>query len=210
MIFRRHFGIKKEFILVNGDDGILEIGNSIQTICFSIIAVKNLIEFTQEAIFYFDSEPTEQGNKIQKVITRGEENIFLIADDDSGNKSIKLIQEVHDINHTIVVFGNAFEIIEFQDSLCSIALYIIAPTLFQYTSLMRFFNELLKEEDSITKFDNWCLNDVSESSDWTYLLIKKLLPNSQKKQEELSLLIFMNIEFLQSYYPMFYTIHRPI
>ena len=209
MIFRKHFGIKKEFILVNGDEGILEIGTSIKTICFSIIAVKNLIEFTQEVIFYFDSEPTET-NKIQKVLTRGEENIFLIADEDNGNKSIKLIQEVQDIPQTNVVFENPFELIEFQDALCSVALFIIAPTLFQYTNLMRFFHELLKEEDSITKFDNWCLNDVSESSNWTYLLIKKILPNSEKKQEELSLLIFMNIQFLQSYYPLFYTIHRPI
>ena len=209
MIFRKHFGIKKEFILVNGDEGILEIGTSIKTICFSIIAVKNLIEFTQEVIFYFDSEPTET-NKIQKVLTRGEENIFLIADEDNGNKSIKLIQEVQDIPQTNVVFENPFELIEFQDALCSVALFIIAPTLFQYTNLMRFFHELLKEEDSITKFDNWCLNDVSESSNWTYLLIKKILPNSEKKQEVLSLLIFMNIQFLQSYYPLFYTIHRPI
>ena len=213
MIFRRHFGIKKEFISVNGADGILQIGNSTTTISLSIIGVKNLIEFIQDVIFFFDADPVTE---IQKVITRGEENIFLIAHQENGKRKIKLYQQKGNIDNTIdsrltdIVFENSFEIIEFQDALCCMSLYIIAPTLFQYTNLIRFFKELVKEQESITKFDDWCVSDVSEPSNWIYLLIKKLLPQSENKQEELSLLIFMNIEFLQSYYTMFYTIHQQI
>ena len=150
MIFRRHFGIKKEFISVNGADGILQIGNSTTTISLSIIGVKNLIEFIQDVIFFFDADPVTE---IQKVITRGEENIFLIAHQESGKRKIKLYQQKGNIDNTIdsrltdIVFENSFEIIEFQDALCCMSLYIIAPTLFQYTNLIRFFKELVKEQE---------------------------------------------------------------
>jgi len=81
--------------------------------------------------------------------------------------------------------------------------------LFEYTNLLRFFKRLSEDDDiSIDNFNNWCSTDISNSKDDKNKIIQNLLPESTVKQEELSLLIFMNIEFLQTYYIMYYTLTR--
>ena len=203
MKLKRYFGTHNQAIFLYCD-GVLRIGSETLHIAFSVISTKNLIDFLQELTFFFDTN----AEPVENRIVRGDEIISVVGQINEGTRIISITQQVKDVVTIKISFHNSFEVAEFQDALCSLSLHCVAPTLFQYVNLIRFFKELIQEEDSLPKFNGWVTSDISDSSDWKNNIIKKILPNDSLKQEELCLLICMNMEFMQSYYRMFYIMFR--
>lgn len=200
MILKRYFGLNNEAIFFNNCDGVLRIGREEEHIALSVSGTKLLIDYLCDLVFFFD---IDEATEVEKLIIRGHDTIFINGNINDDKKTISIVQQKEE-ECLKILFQNSFEVTEFQDVLCSMSLYCVAPSLFQYLNLVRFFKELLDVEDSLSKFNNWCDSDISNISDWKNKLFKTILPNESLKQEELSLLIIMNLEFLQSYYQMFY------